>query len=89
MISVSRKPVDTGSQEEMCTSVVGRAEQFVDVALAVADVDDALWRCEQRRRLFQILQPAIAFLLLDGDAGGLDPAFQRVRAMEFVPGPET
>jgi hypothetical protein len=42
VISVSRETVDAGPQEEMSAGIVSRTEQFVDVALAIADVHDAL-----------------------------------------------
>jgi hypothetical protein len=72
----------------MSPGIVGCAEQFVDIALAISDVDDSPWVSEQRRRLPQVFQPAIALLLLDRYTSGIDAALERIRAMELVPGPE-
>src|SRR5260370_3658700 len=88
VISVSGKMVDAGPQEKMGAGIVGRTEQFVDVALAIADMHDALRLCEKCVGLLHVLQPAIALLLLDRHARWVDRALQRVRAVELVPGPE-
>src|SRR5271163_2586784 len=88
VVAFSCKPVDTGPHQKMSPGIVGYAEQFVDVALAISDVDDSLWVGEQRRRLPQVFQPAIALLLLDRYTSGIDAALERIRAMELVPGPE-
>ena len=88
VISVSSETVDAGPQEEMSAGIVSRTEQFVDVALAIADMHDALRLCEKCSGLLHVLQPAIALLLLDRHARWVDRALQRVRAVELVPGPE-
>ena len=39
MISISRQAIDAGSNHEMSSNLLSRAEQFIDVAFAVADMD--------------------------------------------------
>ena len=41
MVSVPGQPVDAGSDQEMRPELLGQAEQLVDVALAVADMNAA------------------------------------------------
>lgn len=76
------------SPDEVRAEVVGQAEQLVDVALAITDMDAAPRRAEQRRRLTQVLQPAEAFLVRNRHAGRLDLALERIRAFELLPRPE-
>jgi hypothetical protein len=38
MISISDQAIDAGSHEEMGTSVLSRAKEFIDVALAITDM---------------------------------------------------
>lgn len=46
-VSFSRKSVDAGAPKEVSADIAGGREQFVDVALAVSDMHDALRLCEQ------------------------------------------
>lgn len=86
--AVAGQPVDAGAHDEVRAEVVGQAEQLVDVALAITDMDAATRRAEQRRRSTQVLQPAETFLVLDRHAGRLDFALERIRAFELLPRPE-
>src|ERR1022692_1768761 len=62
---------------------MGDREQFVDVALAIADVDDTFRFGQQRCRLPHVLKPAITLFLFDRDACRVDAALERVRAMNL------
>jgi hypothetical protein len=53
VVSLSRKPVDTGPQKEMSTVHHGQRKQFVDIALAISDADYAIRFGQQRRGLLQ------------------------------------
>lgn len=86
--TVAGQPIDATAHDEVRAEVVSQAKQLVDVALAVADMDAAARRPEQRRRLTQVLQPAKALLLLDRHAGRIDLALECVRAFELFPRPE-
>ena len=48
VVSLARKPVDTRSQKEVSAGLMGDREQFIDVALAIADMDDPLGFSQQR-----------------------------------------
>src|SRR5580765_1620734 len=61
--TVPGQPVDAGSHQEGRAQIMGRAEEFVHVALAVADMHASLRLIEQYRGLPQILQSAKALLL--------------------------
>lgn len=86
--AVTGQSVDAAAYDEVCAEVMGETEQFIDVALAVTDMDAAARHTEQRRRLTQVLQPAKASLLFDRHAGRVELAFERVRALELLPRPE-
>ena len=66
----------------------GRAEQLVDVALAITDMDASSGMSEKLSGLLDILQPPDAFLLLDWDARRIDLLLERGGSLEFLPGPE-
>ena len=88
VVSSSLEPVDAGSDQEIRPRLTGKAEEFIDVALAVADMDASLRRANELRRKAKIVQPAHAFLLLDRHPRRIDLARQRLRALELFPGPE-
>jgi hypothetical protein len=72
----------------MGTCIAGSKEQFVDVALAIADMHDALRLCEKYSGLLHVLQPAIALFLPDWYTRWTDRPLESVRPMELIPGPE-
>ncbi|MCP3380127.1 MULTISPECIES: hypothetical protein [unclassified Bradyrhizobium] len=39
MIAVSGKPINTGSHQEMRSNLLGEEKQFIDVALAITDMN--------------------------------------------------
>ena len=88
VVSVAREPIDTCSQKEVGAGLIGYREQFVDVALAIADMDDTLRLGQQRCRLSHVLKPSVALLLFDRNTRGVDAALERVRAVELISGPE-
>jgi hypothetical protein len=88
VVAVSGKPVDTGAEQEVGAGIAGGAEQLIDVALAISNMHEILRLTEQRCRLPQIFQPAIALFLLDRHSRGVDPALESVRSMELLPGPK-
>jgi hypothetical protein len=88
MISISGQAIDAGSHEEMGTSVLSRAKEFIDVALAITDMDAPPRILEKVRGLFQIFQPPNAFFLLDGNARLIDLSFEGGGSFEFLPRPE-
>ena len=81
--AVTGAAVGAGPDQEVRTRVVGGAKQFVDVALAVPDVDAAAGFTKKRVGLLEIEQPTQTLFLLDGDARGVDLSLQRVRALEL------
>src|SRR5256885_1174110 len=64
------------------------AEELVDVALAITDMDTSRWIIQKFRGLLQIFQPSDALLLLDGNSRWVDLALERGSPFEFLPGPE-
>ena len=69
-------------------SFLGQAEQLVDVALAVTDMDASSWIAEQRRGLPHVVQPPDALLLLDRNPRRIDLLLERGGPLELLPGPE-
>jgi hypothetical protein len=64
------------------------AEEFVNIALPVADVNAVFRIVQKGRGLLQILQPADAFLLFNRYARGIDFLLECVAAYEFASRPE-
>lgn len=72
----------------MRSSFASRAEQLIDVALAITDMDASFRIAQQLCGLPDIIQPSDALLLLDGNARRVDLLFKRGSPLEFLPGPE-
>lgn len=75
--AILRQAVDAAPDQEVGPEFLGQAEEFVDVALAVADMHAALRRACQFGGQAQIVEPAHALLLLDGHTGRIDLALER------------
>ena len=86
--AIAGQAIDAGAHEEVGVRRLRRAEELVDVVLTVADVDQPRRIAEEGRGLTHVLQPADALLSLDWHAGRIDPALERVRALELGPGPK-
>lgn len=86
--TLTDEPVDGGAHQEPCAERRSRAEQLVDVAFPVPDMDKALGSAKQLRRLAHVFQPADAFLGLNGNARRVDVSLQRRGALAFVAGPK-
>ena len=55
MRTIAGKAVNTCSHQKMCSKLLGRAEEFIDVAFAIPDVNAAIGRFKEHRGLLQIL----------------------------------
>src|SRR5487761_1616247 len=88
MTAFPGKPVNAGSNQEMRSNLLGQAEQLVNVALAIANMNTSFGYSEKVRRLPQILQPADALLLLDRNPRRVDLSLQRCRPFERFTCPE-
>jgi hypothetical protein len=85
---VARQTIYARADDEMGAEVPGEAEQLVDVALAVADVDAASRVAEETHRPPEAVEPADALLSLDRHAGGVDHPLERRRSPELRPRPD-
>src|SRR5688572_13016112 len=83
MIPISGQAVDTDPDQEMRSDFLGRAEELVDVALAITDVDASSCVTERLRGLRDIFQPTDALLLLYGSARRIDLLLERGRRVSF------
>src|SRR3954464_4719807 len=88
VMTITRTTVDAAPDDEVGAELLGRAEQLVDVALAITDMDAPCRRTEQGHGLAQVLQPADALLGLDGHARRIDLALECGGALELLPRPE-
>src|SRR4029077_11964194 len=88
VIPVSSQAVDAGPDEKMRSSFLGGTEQFVDIALAITDMDASSRITQKRRGVLDVFQPPNAFLLLDGNTRRIDLLLERGGPFEFLPGPE-
>ena len=55
--ALTSESVHARAQQKVCSSLLGGAEQLVDVALPIADVNASCRLAEQQSRLPKILQP--------------------------------
>jgi putative transposase len=83
-----REPVGLHAHQETGLELLRQTEQLVDVALAIADMNAALGRTQQRHRLTQVLEPAVAFLRLDRHPGRVDVPLERPCSLELRARPE-
>ncbi|EGF30120.1 hypothetical protein IMCC9480_2187 [Oxalobacteraceae bacterium IMCC9480] len=54
MSAIAGQTIDACADKEMRTDILRSTEQFIDVALTVADVNATLRITEKRRRLLQV-----------------------------------
>src|SRR5512144_526565 len=86
--TVNGEPVDAGPHQKVRSRLLGQAEQFVNVTLAIADANAAPRIAEQFGGSAQVFQPANALLLLNGDPRWVDLPLEGGRSLELRPGPE-
>src|SRR5947208_4128073 len=65
MMSVARQAIDAGPDQEMGANFLRRAEELIDIALTISNVDAARWIAQGCGGLPEVFQPADALLLLD------------------------
>lgn len=76
VISIPGQTVNASPNHEMRSSFPGRAEQLIDVALAITDMDASSRIAQQLCGLTDIVRPPNA-LLLDGNARRIDLLLKR------------
>jgi hypothetical protein len=77
VIPFTSQAIDAGSDQEMSSDLLARAEQLIDIALAIADMDASPWIVQQSRGLPEIFQPPSCFLLFDRNACRVDLPLER------------
>lgn len=88
VISIPGQTVNASPNHEMRSSFPGRAEQLIDVALAITELGASSRIAQQLYGLTDIVQPPNALLLLDGNARRIDLLLKRGSPLEFLPGSE-
>jgi len=88
MVSMPRQPVDAASDQKMRAQLLGRAEELVNIALAIANMDKPRRLAEQRYRLAHVFQPADALLVLDRHSRRIDLLLEGGSPLELLPRPE-
>jgi hypothetical protein len=71
MVSVSGEAIKAGSHQKMRPNLLRDAEQFIDVALSVADMHTSLRLIRKFSGLPQILEPSDTFIFSMGTRVGL------------------
>src|SRR6185437_5742227 len=82
VVSIACQSIDTRPHQEMGADLLGRAEELINVALTVADMNAARRVAQRCRGLPDVLQPADALLLLDRNARRVNPFLERCRSLE-------
>ena len=77
VVPVACQAIDAGPDKKMRAEFLGCTEQLVYAAFPVADVDASRRIAKQFGRLAHVLEPSVAFLLLDGHLGRVDLALER------------
>src|SRR5438094_5025988 len=88
MMSVARQAIDAGPDQEMGANFLRRAEELIDIALTISNVDAARWIAQGCGGLPEVFQPADALLLLDRNPCQVDSLLERGCSLEFLTGPE-
>lgn len=88
MLAVARQSIDASPDKEMGAEFMGRTEELINVALAVADMDASRGCAEQGDRLAHVLKPAEALLLFDGHPCRVGLFLERGGSLELRPRPE-
>ena len=88
MISVSCQAIDTSSDQKMGANGLGRAEELIDIAFAITDVNAARRIAQRCRGLREVLQPADALFLLDRNSCQVHALLERCGSLEFLARPE-
>ena len=86
--AIARQAIHAGAHQEVGSGGLRSTEEFIDVALAVANVDTALPVCQSDGGRFQILQPANAFFLFNGHPCGIDLLFEGIASFKLASRPE-
>ena len=64
------------------------AEEFIDIAFPIPNMNASLRFIQERGRLLQVLQPADAFLLFNRNPRRINLLFECVRSLELLSRPE-
>ena len=62
------------------------AEEFIDVAFPIPNMNASLRLIQERGRLLQVLQPADAFLLFNRNPCRINLLFERVASLKLLIG---
>src|SRR4028119_1784637 len=82
------QPIGLHPHEEARAEILCEAEELVDVTFAIGHMDAALRRTQQRRRLAQVLEPAVTLFGFDRHARWVHMSSERVRSLELGSCPE-
>lgn len=88
VLAVPGQSIHTGSDEEMGAGLTRQAEQFVDIAASITNMDASFRMSKPLRRLAHVLEPAEAFLSVNRNACGIDLFGQSPGILEFLSGSE-
>src|ERR1035438_4134544 len=88
MRSIFCRTIHTGPYQEMGFSFLRGAEEFIDVAFPIPNMNASLRLIQERGRLLQVLQPADAFLLCNRNPCRINLLFERVASLELLSRPE-
>ena len=88
LLAIDGETVHAGADEKSCVLGLGLAEELVDVALPVHNMYASAGFPQQLRGQLQVVQPANALFLFEGDPRGVDRSLQRVGSLEAIPRPK-
>ena len=88
LLAIDGETVHAGADEKSCVLGLGRTEEPLDVALPVPNMYASAGFPQQLRGQLQVVQPANALFLFEGDPRGVDRSLQRVGSLEAIPRPK-
>lgn len=88
VVAAAGEPVDNGTDDEVRAKFRGKAIEFVNIALSIANVNTPIGSPQESDRLAQIIEPANTLFYLDRDPRRVDSPLELRRAFELVPVPE-
>ena len=83
MLAVPGKTINTSAYDKVSLGFVCLAKKFIDIALAVGDMNTSFRSAEKVCRLTEVRQPSYTFFLFDGNSRRIDPLLESVGTLKF------
>ena len=83
MLAVAGQAIDTSAYDKVSVGFMSFTKKFIDIALAVGDMNTSFRSAEKVCRLTEVRQPSYTFFLFDGNSRRIDPLLESVGTLKF------